>query len=540
MLTSPVNVTIAAASGAGLNANTAPSDSQVRREGPAVPIQQNQPVAMVIEPELPSNSPINHVDAVAATVGARTVLQELALNIGLMLRIPRKPDETLTALFLRIIATIEAMPQAERLALEMRAGLKPLKITLTDLIMALKKPDGPEAARLTAMAEAPAVVPARSAANAATTTYIEQGTRSGQTEETLAMRAAARNSAAGQSVFSAESKIRAEAPPTDAKALQSQLKVLFEPGGAARAVSPERLPAPATAIGVTSGQATRDEAKPSIASRTDGRHETISISSANLKLDLPTVEKIRTMAQAIANQTADADRTNSAQAVADKPETGERRVQTLLTLKGLAEAVTAIPAKAVELLAVVVAEAQAPLPDQPDGADPVATARPAQAIEETVLPELAAPDDTPVAISEANLLAPSESPAESQIAGVPPGRVFEEQAEAKAAAELREAVTAERPQAGRTDLAQHAIPFAYAPMQPAREEMVAEAEDETSRGDEAPEDESGEDEGERRRPRDEYDEIHDAAPDDEPTIVINRDSTESDRAFALYQRMGGF
>src|SRR5262245_47408731 len=214
MLTSPV-VTIAAANGAGLKANTAAPDTLPRREPQLLPNLPGQPVEMVIEPELPSNSPINHVNAVAATVGNRTVLQELTLNIGAFLRIARRPDENLTSLFLRIIATIEAMPQAERLAFEIRAGLKPLKITLSDLMMALRKPDGPEAARLTAMAEAPAAVPGKAAASAATTTYLEEGTSNGHTEETLAMRAAARNSAAGQSVFSAESKVRAEAPPTD-------------------------------------------------------------------------------------------------------------------------------------------------------------------------------------------------------------------------------------------------------------------------------------------------------------------------------------
>jgi hypothetical protein len=76
---------------------------------------------------------------------------------------------------------------------------------------------------------------------------------------------------------------------------------------------------------------------------------------------------------------------------------------------------------------------------------------------------------------------------------------------------------------------------------PAREPIEDMAvEEESQRENEEGSKESDEEDRERRRPRDEYDEIHDPAPEDEPSIVINRDSSESDRAFALYQRMGGF
>ncbi|MGV3551576.1 hypothetical protein [Rhizobium sp.] len=550
MLTSPV-VTIAAANGAGLKANTAASDNLPRREPQALAILAGQSPEMVIEPELPSNSPTNHVNAVAATVGSRTVLQELTLNIAALLRVARRPDENLTALFLRIISKIEAMPQAERLAFEIRAGLKPLKITLADLAMALRKPDGPEAARLTAMSEAPAAVPGRTVANTATTTYLEEGTSNGHAEETLAMRAAARSSAAGQSVFTAESKLRPEAPPADAKVLQTQMMALFEPGEAEPA---KDVPAPdAAPVDVPEAEA-RTEEMPDVEdkpiplpkSATPRDTVAITISSANLKFDPPTVEKIRNAAQAIANQATEGTRGEAAERpMSEKPDAGDRRMQTLLTLKGFAEAVTAIPARAAELLASVVAEAASPLPDTGD-----ATAKPEKnttplppiAVEQAESSELPTPADAQGAEPVVETMATAELPVEPQpetaaIAEEQAG----EQAEAAKTGAQREAATAERPQLARTDLTQHAVPFAYAPVQPARDGMVDTVKADESRGD-GEEDgrRDADDEDEQKRSRDEYDEIHNPLPEEEDSIVINRDSSEADRAFALYQRMGGF
>lgn len=550
MLTSPVNVTIAAASGAGLKANTAASDNNARREPAHVPVLPGQPVETVIEPELPSNSPINHVNAVSATVGNRTILQELSLNIATMLRIPRRPEENLTALFLRIIATIEAMPQAERLAFEMRAGLKPLKITLADLLMALRKPDGQEAARLTAMAEAPAAVPGRTAANAATTTYLEEGTNTGHTEETLAMRAAARNSAAGQSVFSAENRVRAEAPPPDAKVLQNQLKSMFEPGETRKAPVPETAAAPIAAEAVVSApaeEAPRPETKQAPALTTADTRENVAISSTSLRLDQPTLDKIRNAAQAIASQASEVPRADPERPVTDKAEAGERRVQTLLTLKGLAEAVSTIPARAAELLAGVVAEAAAPLPDPADPADAadtpdhIALALPPEALEESEFAEFAVTADEPAAETDAEFITVNDIVVETQSeGGMPADAQIEEQTEA-VISEDRQVAVADRQPLPRHDLAQHAVPFAYAQVQPAREELVLIVSEEDAREEEDEDgEEDGDEDGKGRRPRDEYDAIHDEVPEDEPTVVINRDSSEADRAFALYQRMGGF
>jgi hypothetical protein len=563
MLTSPVNVTIAASSGVALKANTAASDHGTRREPPFVPPHPAQPAESMIEPELPSNSPLTNVNAVTATVGNRTVLQELTLNIAAMLKLVRRSDENLTSLFLRIIATIEKMPQAERLQFEIKAGLKPLKITLVDLVTALRKPDGQEAAHVTALAEAPSSMSGRTAANAATTTYLEEGTDSGHTEEALAMRAAARHSAAGQSVFSAESKLRpADAQPADAKVLQNQLKVMFEPGETRTEEQPETMEQPEANVledAVTEDSPTAENhagigdmiakpAKPEVAlpnvrqpmpPASGTAAQNVTFSSANLKLDSLTVEKIRDVAQAIAHL-AETVRADQERPASEKVE--DRRLQTMLTLKSLAEVVTAMPAKAAELLAAMVAQAAAPLPESADATEQRAAGPMQQAFDEAQLPEFASTGDVAVA-EDAIALAPTDempidAPTES---ATPAAAHIEVEHEAVMVDEHQATTDFEGLPVARQDLTLHAVPFTYAQVQPAREEMILTVEEEDAR-DET--DEDGEDDGdedsEKRRPRDEYDEIHDPLPEEDPAVVINRDSSEADRAFALYQRMGGF
>lgn len=556
MLTSPVNVTIAT-NGAALKANTPTSDHGARREPPLPPQQQAQPAEAVIEPELPSNSPLTNVNAVTATVGSRTILQELALNLATALRIARRPDENLTALFLRIIATIEAMPQAERLQVEIRAGLKQLKITLSDLAAALRKPDSPEAARLTALAEAPDAKPGRIVANAATTTYLEEGTDSGHTGETLAMRAAARQSAAGQSVFSAESRMRpADARPADAKVLQNQLKTMFEPGEPAAAAennetaedgretarewpaAKDRLSAgdirsrPATQA---AGQTAPRQPNPPATGNPAGH---VTFSSASLNLDSTTVEKIRNVAQAIANlaESIRSDQERSAAARSD-----DRPPETMLTLKGLAEVVTAIPAKAAELLAIVVAEAAAPLPEAADENGHHASRLLQQPTDAEPRPDFVAEAREPAsdAVVTSPLAEESAATAPSDD-GTPVAERSRTQTEAAVADKHQAAADPDVMTPARSDAAQQ-VPFTYVQVQPAREELVETVEEEnTGKDAEEDDDEAGDEDGEPRRPRDEYDAIHDPAEEEDPAIVINRDSSEADRAFALYQRMGGF
>ena len=132
-------------------------------------------------------------------------------------------------------------------------------------------------------------------------------------------------------------------------------KVDVQPDAAApeeAAVADAQIADDRAGIGETEAKPSRPEPAPASlrqpmplpASRTG---EAVSFSSANLKLDPLTVEKIRNVALAIANL-AEAVRADQEHPAAEKAE--DRRVQTMLTLKGLAEVVTAIPAKAAELV----------------------------------------------------------------------------------------------------------------------------------------------------------------------------------------------
>ena len=535
MLTSPVNVTIATANGAALKPQAAPPDAGTRREPSHLPANPAPAADAAIEPGLPSNSLLTHVNAVAATAGNRTILQELSLNVAAMLKLARRPDEPLTALFIRIIAAVEAMPQAERLQFEVRSGLKGLKITLTDLAAALRKPDGSEAARLTAIAEAPAAVPGRAAVTAATTTYLQEGTADGHTEETLAMRAAARNSAAGQTVFTAEGKVRPADAQPDAKVLQAQLKSMFEPGAARPAAVKEE--AGARDMGL---RAAAQEVAP------EGRQaQPLPLPAGNAAKAAapdprpvpPSVEKAGATAQSVDGRMPETARSGDERPADRKAEVADRRMQTMLTLKGLVEVVSAIPAKAAEILAGAPAEAAVPLPEQADEGYTAATPLPVDP-EKEAAPELIRTSEDGVSSHIADAAAADGVVAEAAPdEAMPPANRPEVRTAAEDAGQPADAEWG--PLAG-PDLARHGVPFAYAQLQPAREETaeaVAEGEAKEEDKEEAG-DQSGD--GEQRRPRDEYDAIHDPLPEEEPAIVITRDSTEADRAYALYQRMGGF
>ena len=554
MLTSPVNVAIAL-NGAPLKPQTALSDPHARKEQPPLAHPAPVPADTVIEPELPSNSPLTNVNAVAATAGNRTILQELSLNVALMLKIARRPDESLTALFLRIIIAIEKMPQAERLQFEVRSGLKGMKITLADLSAALRKPDGPEAARLTAMAEAPSAIPGRTAVSAATTTYLQEGTANGHAEETLAMRAAARSSAAGQNVFSAETRARpAETQTGGGQVLQNQLKTLFETGETPRSptASAETSGKPAEAAPASGDRTAQTEtagddhmAKAGTASAveidTDHRSapnaasEKVAISPSNLRLDPQSLAKIRSTAQAIADALPQPVRSDNDATLPERVEPGERR-PSMLTLKGLVEVVASLPAKAAEILASIPAESPVPAAETARVA-PETTGSGFVLVEEE-LPELATMEEQP-SEQAASLDASQEAPIETRADDVTAVPV---RADARAGAEKGlPAAEAETRTPPRLDLAQHAVPFAHAPLPPARDEMADSVIEEDARSDREGEEQDDDDaDREQRRPRDEYDEIHDPVPEEGPVLVINRDSSESDRAFALYQRMGGF
>jgi len=90
-----------------------------------------------------------------------------------------------------------------------------------------------------------------------------------------------------------------------------------------------------------------------------------------------------------------------------------------------------------------------------------------------------------------------------------------------------------------------AVPFAYAALQPAKEEFKAEApEDHPSRDDDGENESDGEPEDadarRERLARKATDDLLRPEPEVEPELKITRDSSEADRAYALYQRMAGF
>jgi hypothetical protein len=108
MLTSPLNVTIPTPNGASIKAHGTGADASAGKN--AILPAANVPTADVttIGPELPSNSVFTSVNAVAATVASRTVLQNITLNLANILKLTRS-DENLTALFIRIIAAIAVL-----------------------------------------------------------------------------------------------------------------------------------------------------------------------------------------------------------------------------------------------------------------------------------------------------------------------------------------------------------------------------------------------------------------------------------------------
>jgi hypothetical protein len=528
MLTSPLNVTTPTPNGASLKAHGTGADASAGKNS-ILPVA-SLPAADVttIGPELPSNSVLTSVNAVAATVASRTVLQNVTLNLANLLQLTRNDDENLTALFIRIIAAIEGMPQSERLQTEIRSGLKGMKITLWELAAALRNPDGAEAARLTAMVEAPLASPGRTSANAATSTYLQQGTPNGHAEETLAMRAAARSNAAGLGLFSPENKARpSDHIPGDARGLQTQLKTLFEPGASERKATGNPIPA--------TGSETRLATTASTMARADGT----MIHAANLKIDTPTAEKLHDIAKAIVEERMDAQEIRAETKLAEKADAADHRVQTMLTLKGLAEVITSLPSRAAELFTA--------LPDAAHAAEPGAMPNPADlktvidssgAVEfagEIPLPDAEHLAERPVAASQGNLASDT----------IDDEDVATEVTHGKAGSGIQQypsAPTEAASPASRPVVAHEGVPFAYAVLQPAKEAFASKVEEEdTGDRDEQESMSDGEQsDGEERRPRDEYDAMKDPQPEEMPAIVITRDSSEADRAFALYQRMGGF
>lgn len=502
-----------------------------------------------------------NVNAEAATAGNRTILQTLALAIAAQLAISRRNDESMESFFLRIAAALDDMPQNERLAVEIRAGLKAMKVQLPDLSAALKQPDTAFAARLSAMAEAPLATPLKTAAAAATVSYLQEGATPTRAAETLAMVSQARTNAEGKGLFSAAGAPSPRADqPMDAKGLQTQLKTLFEPGVAetrmeiAKRVEPnttalilgtENPPqaaetdAPADAPDAAPQQhAARDEtqAEPAPAraeTSAKGRplpvtpHQPSLTAENNNKPNVTT--QLRNLAREVIAETV------RGEARADEARNSAApQLQTLLTLKGFAEVITSLPARAAELFSA---------PANPAGAasNPHRAGAPLQSPAEEAMPDAQAglhrqkdAADGHHATAGLSPMSEEDRPAAARAAEAEAG-----QAPAISPAELEKSMllkAAAQPEA---------VPFAFVTQQPARDEFQAEAaEEHPAREDEdeaAGQDEPEDEESRRERlARQATEELLRLEPDAEPELKITRDSSESDRAYALYQRMAGF
>jgi hypothetical protein len=222
---------------------------------------------------------------------------------------------------------------------------------------------------------------------------------------------------------------------------------------------------------------------------------------------------------------------------------GDQRLQTMLTLKGIAEVITAMPSKAAEFMMSPQLVADITAKDAKANANPAATqgdaaARPSVAEGSASLPAIIRKDATaahhPAALPGA--AADDASEQEMRLAASRSGADSQPAARAVDAghAAIAKAATSLDP-----------VPFAFAALQPAKEEFKAEAAEEKSRHDDedegAEEQEQEDPEARRERlARKATDDLLRPEPETDPDMKITRDSSQADRAYALYQRMAGF
>lgn len=166
-----------------------------------------------------------------ATALNQTVLQTLAAVVAARMGVERLPDELLEAFFIRLAAAIEKKPLIEQGRIEARAGLKALQIPLSDLAPALRDPSGPVAARLTARAEAPMAAPQKTAADGITDSYLQTGSTPARSAETVAMGERNKLSTDSGNLLFQNAAPKAADIPAD-KASQTQLRTLFAPDAA--------------------------------------------------------------------------------------------------------------------------------------------------------------------------------------------------------------------------------------------------------------------------------------------------------------------
>jgi len=538
---------------------------------------------------------LSNINAVTATAASRTVLQLLAFAIAAQLGVTRRSDEGLDAFFQRLAISITSMKDSDRSALEVRSGLKALNIRLTDLATALKSPEGNMAARIVAMAEAPRTPFAKAAAALATSSYLQEGMGAPRSSETFSIQATVRSNDERASTVANDRAPAATATiERDAHSLQTKLMVMFEAGASQEpaiettlaepietipAVIDAESPAPALASGIEQPAVTAatvaadvdapaqvEETLPQIASThvsldpasaIAAEAETADLASAPIELPIETVIADADPLQVVAT-TSEAEpqvlRSNDVVAkpreaahaatieklheerIAEKAQIADRRLETLLTLKGFSELVTAKP----------------PLPDfivrQPDPADPRLRHGLGEEPASAVISETLAKIEKAVASATAAIQKHNVQMLQSVVEEDGAEAVIRQKAAAEhAGASARSHSEPELHLPAKASVAHEIVPFAYAPLPPAKEEFHAKGhEEDRRRGDDednADGDEQQAETGDERRERlakKAQDDLLNAEPEQPETIAINRDSSESDRAYAQYQRMGGF
>jgi hypothetical protein len=586
----------------GPDARTTASHAPIEQ---SVAVQQAVPHAVQIG--LDARTVLASVNAEAATAGNRTVLQTLAMAVATQINITRRNDETLDAFFLRIVAALEDMTPDQRTLMEVRTGLKFLRISLLDLSAALRQPDSPLAARLSAIIEAPQAAPQKEAADSATTSYLQQEQSVPRAAETLAMVNQAKSNAQS-GLFSTVTLTATAEEPAGAEDMQAQLKSMFEPGIAetrqdlarinqgpsvlvmgplpeAEATEAEALtgmtaesqqmqtaageqlaealpkPLPAArsiALGTTAQKAdeTRlphvvlaqsfEDDRPlpqAFADAVADRFEQVD-QAAGLRAKLPVLLQTQTSSQlasmrvrAIAQELTQAGLPPVARD-AEHQERADHKVQTLLVLKGIAEVIelTAKPVD-VELAAGRVPQTGARARNEAE----LSTAT-TQSLADPLTPDADEPAEHAAQITHrtaqsalAHLEERQPLPAAGRqtAAGEQAAQTASAQAEATAAG--KSAFVALDP-----------VPFAYAAFQPAKDEFEAKPADEHSRHDDDGDGDGAQgdaEDGEARRERlarKAVDDLLRPEAEEEPELKITRDSSQADRVYALYQRMGGF
>lgn len=222
--------------------------------------------------------------------------------------------------------------------------------------------------------------------------------------------------------------------------------------------------------------------------------------------------------------------------IVEKAQIADRRLETLLTLKGFSEVVTA----------------KSSLPDfivsQPDPTDPRLRHALGEEPASAVISETLARIEKAVASATAAIQKHNVQMLQSVVEEDSTEAVIRQKAATEHAGASARSHPEPETHLPAKAVVQEIVPFAYASLPPAKEEFHAKGHDEDRRSSDDDDDNANGDEqqaetGDERRERlakKAQDDLLNAEPEPPQSIAINRDSSESDRAYAQYQRMGGF